>query len=113
KKRLILTGFVIFSLIYLLIPAFHREDWKSLVKDLRGGERVYIIPQVKAPLEYYAKRFGKKIEIRTLQEALQTPNLPKNSIIIPYAAEIFGIPLETQKFETIKTYHNLQVFIKK
>ncbi len=113
KKRLILTGFVIFSLIYLLIPAFHREDWKRLVKDLRGGERVYIIPQVKAPLEYYAEKFGKEIEIRPLRETLQNPHFPKKSIIIPYATEIFGIPLETQKFETMKTYRNLQVFIKK
>ncbi len=111
KKRLILTGFIILSLIYLLFPTFHREDWKNLVKDLRGGERVYIIPQVKTPFEYYAERFGKKIEIRTLQEALQTPNLPKNSIIIPYAAEIFGIEIPKNKFKALKSYRGIQIFI--
>ncbi len=111
KKRLILTGFVIFSLIYLLIPAFHREDWKSLVKDLRGGERVYIIPQVKAPLEYYAEKFGKEIEIRPLQETLQNPRLTKNSIIIPYAAEIFGISFSSQKYQVLKTYRGIQIII--
>ncbi len=111
KKRLILISFVIFSLIYLLIPAFHREDWKGLVKDIRGGERVYIIPQVKAPLEYYAEKFGKEIEIKPLKEALQNPYLTKNSIIIPYAAEIFGIEIPKNKFKIKKAYRKNLVFI--
>ncbi|MCX6816313.1 MAG: glycosyltransferase family 39 protein [Candidatus Beckwithbacteria bacterium] len=41
------------SAVYLFNPAFHREDWKNLVKKIGQGEPVLIIPAVNAPLKYY------------------------------------------------------------
>lgn len=109
-RIIFLTGFLMFSLIYLLIPKFHREDWKSLVKDLKGGERIYIIPQVKAPIEYYAERFRKNIEIKPLTEVLTSTKYESSSIIVLYAAEIFGINTSKLNLKPLKTYREIQIF---
>ena len=55
KKWLI--GFLLLNLItsaiYLFNPAFHREDWQSLAKNIAPNQPVVMIPTVNAPLKYY------------------------------------------------------------
>ncbi|MEK7070572.1 MAG: glycosyltransferase family 39 protein, partial [Patescibacteria group bacterium] len=45
QRYIITSGFLIFSLLYLLFPQYHREDWKSLVTDLsQSTNTIYMIP---------------------------------------------------------------------
>lgn len=55
KKWLI--GWLLLNLltsgIYLFNPAFHREDWQALAKNIDSSQPVVMIPAVNAPLKYY------------------------------------------------------------
>jgi len=81
----VLIGFLTFSLIYLLNPVYYREDWKSLVSDLKTNS-VYMIPSSSDPVKYY----DKKVEVRDLKAVAQL-ELEDTIIVIPYTAEIHGI----------------------
>ena len=54
QNVILATGFIIFSLVYLLLPQFHREDWKSLVKRLPKDKPVYMITGSSDPVTYYS-----------------------------------------------------------
>ena len=77
--------FIYFSLIYLLNPQYHREDWKGLVGDLKT-KTIYMIPSSSDAVKYY----DKKIEIKDLK-SLQSLELENNLTIIPYTSDIHGI----------------------
>jgi len=77
-------GFVFFTLVYLLIPQFHREDWKSLVKSLPKDKPVYMIATSIDPLKYYDPSL-KVNELKSLSSS------SREIIVIPYAAEIYGL----------------------
>jgi len=79
-RWLIGGGLLIFSLAYLINPDFHREDWKSLAKDL--GDEVYMIGTVADPVKYYRP----EIIIKDIRN-------PTGGIIevVPYAEEIHGL----------------------
>lgn len=80
----VLTGFLIFSFIYLLNPAYHREDWKSLVKDLKVKD-VYMIASSSDPIRYYNKNI-KVNDLRFIEK------IQENEItVIPYTSEIHGV----------------------
>ena len=86
QRIIILSGFAIFSFIYLLNPAYHREDWKSLVSNLNKSKPVYMIYSSSDPVRYY----NNKIEIKDIKKL--TDYKLKNSIqIIPYTSEIHGV----------------------
>lgn len=79
-------GFIVWSLVYLWIPQFHREDWKSLGMKLSQRETVYIIPSSSDALGYY--RPDVQIhDIRTLDAAAA-----KTVTVVPYTADIYGYP---------------------
>jgi len=85
--RIIVTaGFLIFSFIYLLIPNFHREDWKSLTKSLPAKSVVYMIKSSSDPLLYY----NSKLVINELTGFENLASLPNKIIIVPYTSEIYG-----------------------
>ncbi len=84
-------GFVLFSLVYLLLPQFHREDWKSLVKNLPKGKPVYMITAGSDPVKYYSKKI-KVNELTLLRQGFGGQvGFEKEIIVIPYAAEIYGL----------------------
>ena len=85
-KRIIGGGFLIFSLIYLLFPQFHREDWKSLVKSLSAVKEVYMINSSSDPVKYY----NPKIKIKDLRSLSGSSSLARELAIIPYTTEIYG-----------------------
>lgn len=91
------SGFLIFSLVYLLNPAFHREDWKSLVKSLPKDKPVYMILASSDPVKYY-NRDLKINELRITNYELKE----KQIIVIPYTAEIYGF--DYQKILKEKNY---------
>jgi signal transduction histidine kinase len=81
-------GFLIFSLIYLLNPVFHREDWKNLVKSLPEDKPVYMIVSSSDPVKYYN---NKLIIIPLRSDFIGTTEGQEEIIVIPYAAEIYGL----------------------
>lgn len=96
----ILTGgFVVFTLIYLLLPQFHREDWKRLVKNLPKDRPVYMIKASSDPVSYY----DNNLTVRELYGLTGSPPFAKASggrrvneldqeiIVIPYTSEIYGL----------------------
>lgn len=74
--------FLIFSLIYLLNPAFHREDWKTLSASL--PENVYMITSAADPLNYYRP----DIKVHELSSDIPTA---AEITVIPYVSEIHGL----------------------
>jgi len=84
-------GFLFWSLLYLFIPLFHREDWKSLSFYLKKNKikEVYMIPSSSDPLIYYYPQ----IKINSLKNCrdriifLKT----KKIYVIPYTANIHGV----------------------
>lgn len=85
QKLLLLAGFAVFSLLYLLLPQFHREDWKSLASSLPQNKAIYAIPASMDALLYYRPYLKLKIkDLRKLQK------LPSSIVVIPYTSEIYG-----------------------
>jgi len=94
-----LSGFIIWSFVYLLMPQFHREDWKSLAKMLESEKApIYMIESSSDPLRYYSP----DIEVRGLRPLIYVDpstsvGMTKKSIIvIPYTADIHGIDYATR-----------------
>ncbi len=84
-KLILFFGFFIFSLVYLFIPQFHREDWKNLIKSLPKDKSIYMILSSSDPIRYYNKNLLIK-ELRTINQDIKD----KEVFIIPYASEIYG-----------------------
>lgn len=82
-RYIVVIGFVVFSLTYLLLPQFHREDWKSLVKSLPKDKPVYMITASSDPVKYYNQSLIVK-ELKSLSSS------SREIIIIPYTADIYG-----------------------
>ncbi len=80
KNKFVLGGFMIFSLVYLLNPAFYREDWKSLAVKLPN--KVYIISSFSDPVKYY--------DAKIIIQDSRTKPLEKEITVIPYGEEIHG-----------------------
>jgi len=83
---IVLLIFIIFSFIYLLNPAFHREDWKSLSHSIKTSKPVYIIIPSSDPVTYYRK----DIVLKELRTVAQQKQIEKNIYVIPYVTEIYG-----------------------
>jgi hypothetical protein len=84
----IVSGSLAFSLIYLFVPQFHREDWKSLTKAAaQENLPIYMITSSSDPLKYYAPNLNTK----SLKEINSSSNLPSPIIVIPYTADIHGV----------------------
>lgn len=86
-KRLVLTGYLIFSAVYLLNPNFHREDWKSLAKAIPKNQPIYIVYSSSDPVRYYRDDI-KIIDLKFLSEIKVSQ---QEIYVIPYTAEIHGI----------------------
>lgn len=83
-RYVISTGFIIFSMTYLLLPQFHREDWKLLATKVSNNSQVYMIPSFSDPLSYY--KHGAVIsDIRSINAEAE-----KIITVIPYGIEIYG-----------------------
>lgn len=83
----IVLGLITWSLLYLLLPRFHREDWQSLSRliDTRAIP-VYMVSSSSAPLRYYLP----EKEVLPL-EAIGSLELPYEILVVPYTSEIHGV----------------------
>ncbi len=108
ERKIILIGFMSFSLAYLLIPQFHREDWKGASMSLGAKESVYLIPSFADPLLYYRPDIVVK-DLRIVNA------LPSKITVIPYGVSIYGIDYENALHErglhkvAMKNYHEVTV----
>ncbi len=89
QRIVLLTGFAIFSLNYLITPSLHREDWKSLVRSLPTNQ-VYMIPSSADPLLYYNPQI-KVNDLRQINKISQ-----KEIVVIPYTADIYAVDYKRQ-----------------
>jgi len=89
--KILFFGFLFWSLLYLFIPFFHREDWKSLSYFLKRNQikEVYMIPSSSDSLAYY----NNQIKVNSLTKLCDRRILLKEKeiYVIPYTAEIYGI----------------------
>lgn len=110
QRKIITLGFIIFSLTYLLLPQFHREDWKSVAANLPDNKSVYMISSSSDPVKYYKP----DLKINELTN-LRLDSLPKKITVIPYTATIHGVDykkiLTERKYRLInkKSFRELEL----
>lgn len=93
EKLLIISGFFIWSIIYLLNHNFHREDWKGLANYLKNKrQEIYLINSVSDPLKYYGVNPNLIYDLKKIREI----ELNKFLYVVPYATEIFGIDYQKE-----------------
>ena len=91
--------FLVFSLLYLFNPTFHREDWKTMAANLPSD--VYMIISAADPINYYRS----DIKIHNL-----STDIPDSDLItvLPYISEIHGVDyvsrLESYGYSQKKIY---------
>ena len=101
QKTIIIAGLFVFSLIYLCLPRFHREDWQALVRFLPRTAQVLGIVSSLEGLKYY-RESAKITDIRG--------SLPRQQdfYVIPYTFPVYGLehePLMTKKqFKLVKKW---------
>lgn len=71
--------FLIFSCLYLFLPQFQREDWKSLSATLPA--KVYMISSFADPINFY-----KNIDVIDIRNSI----LENNITVVPYGEAIHG-----------------------
>jgi len=106
KRLTVVDGFIVLSFIYLFVPQFHREDWKSLAKNLSKNDQIYMILSSADGLKYY----NNKLVINELTHLLppwRDTARRGEIIVIPYTADIYGFNykkiLEENKFHLKQT----------
>jgi uncharacterized membrane protein len=83
----LLCGFLLLSLICLLNPSQHREDWKSLSLSLPKNSDIYLISSFADPLKFYRP----DLNIIDIRQFSQTDQVHKPLIFVaPYGSEIFA-----------------------
>lgn len=89
---MVLVGvFLFFSMKYLLVSEYHREDWRTVVQNLPRKRPVYMIVSSSDPLRYYQDRFGRSdIAVRELK-GLTESSAEAEMVIVPYTADIHGV----------------------
>lgn len=101
-KILLATGFVVFSLAYLLVPQFHREDWKKMAGSFGKGSTVYMVASSSDPVKYYRGDLN-IVDLREIPKSAKERSLT----VIPYTADIHGI--DYKKILTDKGYRLKEV----
>ncbi|QQS43440.1 glycosyltransferase family 39 protein [Candidatus Roizmanbacteria bacterium] len=87
-KYAIVAGFIAWSFLYLLVPQFHREDWKLLALSLKNETKpIYMIESSSDPLTYYAD----SIRTKPLRDIVYGEYQEEDMIVIPYTSDIHGI----------------------
>ncbi|HRN69667.1 MAG TPA: glycosyltransferase family 39 protein [Candidatus Woesebacteria bacterium] len=99
-RTILLSGLLIWSCYYLLFPAYHREDWKSLAAVIVMQHKpVYIVSSSTDPITYYVPATQTR-SLKSLETQIpQDPSI----MIIPYTADIHGIEYK----KNISTYFEL------
>ncbi len=103
-RTIIIAGSVAWCLVYVLGPAHHREDWRTLTDSLPDHATVYMIPSSSDPVKYY------RPDIR-IADVRALPNTPgTRQIIIPYTFAIHGVDTQQVLKQAGKTVQKHEVF---
>jgi uncharacterized membrane protein len=99
EKGIVAGIFFFFSALYLILPNFHREDWKSILMSVPESSSVYMIPSSTDPMKYYYP----EVKTKNLLEIAKIDGKQKELYVIPYTAEIYGlnyrVELEKKKYK--------------
>ncbi|OGK21512.1 hypothetical protein A2866_06470 [Candidatus Roizmanbacteria bacterium RIFCSPHIGHO2_01_FULL_39_8] len=85
-RVVVLAGFLLFSLFYLLFPQFHREDWKNLSMDLPSRLPLFMVYSSSDPIQYYRSNMN----IHDFSE-LTKQKILREIVVVPYTADIHGV----------------------
>lgn len=85
-RPIVLGGFMIFSLLYVLFPRFHREDWKSLSKEIPANKTVYMIEPSSDPIRYYKPM----LTVREIRNISSQRFIEQEIYVIPYVTQLYG-----------------------
>lgn len=85
-RMMVVACFLIFSLTYLLLPQFHREDWKDLGRSMTSDTPVYMIIPSSDPIGYYRPDVS-VFELRSIKNS----TAPEYLYVIPYTADLYGL----------------------
>lgn len=101
---LLLAGFLAWCMVYVTIPAFHREDWKNLAQKVEQEKKtIAIVSSASDPLSYYAA----DLSITDLRTLTQQPPQDEHIIVVPYVSDIHGIAyqdsLQNYGYQLIRT----------
>jgi hypothetical protein len=77
---MVAIGSLLFGLVYIVFPSFHREDWKTMARELPN--KVYMIESFGDPVKYYRSDI-KVVEVRKEFE-------DREITVIPYGEMIHG-----------------------
>jgi hypothetical protein len=83
QELLIGGGFLIFSLMYLLNSNYYREDWKSVIAEIKNEKSVYMIESFGDPIKFY----DPEIKINDLRGMINESEIN----VIPYGETIHGV----------------------
>lgn len=85
-RMMVVACFLIFSLTYLLLPQFHREDWKGLGRSMTSDTPVYMIVPSSDPIAYYRNDVS-VFELRSIKNS----TVPEYLYVVPYTADLYGL----------------------
>jgi len=75
------------TLLYLLFPQYHREDWQRLHTQLSSSYTVYIIGSSSDPLRYY----DSYRPMKPLESVQSVKPKSRTIFVVPYTADIHGV----------------------
>jgi uncharacterized membrane protein len=100
KNIFYLFIFSSFSLLYLLNPTYHREDWKSLAATL--PDSVYMIPSAADPVKYYRP----DVKINDLSKSI----FANQVTVLPYVTEVHGLDYKSKLQQSGYTLDSISNF---
>ncbi|MCL4374572.1 glycosyltransferase family 39 protein [Patescibacteria group bacterium] len=100
-RLLIGLGLGLWSLAYLVLPQFHRDDWKNLAAQLPRQAKIYMIVPSADALLYYRP----DIRLADVQSLNRLTKTDRRLTVIPYTTEIYGVdyrtPLRAQGYRIV------------
>jgi hypothetical protein len=97
-----LVGLCAWSFAYLLLPQFHREDWRNLAVSL-PTKTVYAIPSSMEALRYYRP----DVSVEDIRNFRMTQY---KIIVIPYTIDIYGLSYTKELIKRNYMLTNRSVF---
>lgn len=92
ERYLTLGIFIFFSVLYLTVDDFHREDWKHLLISVPASKQVFMVPSATDPVQYYYP----ERTVNNLFDVIKLPDTATEVYVVPYTSEIYGFDYRAQ-----------------
>ncbi len=106
ERYLTLGIFIFFSVLYLTVSDFHREDWKHILMSVPASKQVFMVPSATDPIQYYYSDRA----ISNLFDVKKLPESTTEVYVVPYTAEIYGFDYRTILFQKNLTLRSAENF---